>query len=203
MFLFISHYNKNLKKAIYLQLHPQNLLTFKSKTMKLSDLKKALPDYQFELLHGIGTGGGLDGTERQILERFNYCFNRTNLIFDTSIFRVGYPNQIYSNVGLVVKDAELLRFSYEDGGRREVQDIEEVKKPINVDKIIEYLELYKKGDAPVYCELCITEVVWEAVFFNTNRKEMQSRRNPAELAANINSKEFCVIDSDWKLTHLG
>lgn len=170
--------------------------------MKLSDLKNKLKEYNFNLLHGIGDQGGIDPYTRNIKDRIEFCIKNPRSIFDTSIFRVAYPNQIFSNVGLVVKDAELLRFSYEDGGRRGVEDIEEFKEPINVDKIIEYLELYKKGNAPVYCELCITEVDWEAVFFDTNRKEMQSRRIPAELAANINSIEFCVIDSDWNLTHL-
>lgn len=168
--------------------------------MKLSDLKKALPYYQFELLHGIGTGGGLDGTERQILERFNYCFNNTNLIFDTSIFRVGYPNQIYSNVGLIVADAELLRFRTGDGGRLVSQDVDVITKPIKIDDIKTYLDLYSTGNPPQYCEFCINNVVWGDIFIDKHKFETPDRWKHAYSAANLKDKRVYEIYLDWQLT---
>jgi hypothetical protein len=168
--------------------------------MKLSDLKRELNGYNFELLHGIGPEGGLDGVKRPIIDRFKYCFNNTNLIFDTSIFRIGFQNGIYSNIGLIVADAELLRFSTGDGGRLGSQDVDAITKPIKIDDIKTYLDSYSTGNPPQYCEFCINNVVWGDIFIDKHELVTPGRWKHAYSAANLKDKRVYEIHLDWQLT---
>lgn len=166
--------------------------------MKLSDLKRKLDGYNFELLHGIMETGGIHDPELPVSERFKFSIDNPKEIFCTSIFRMGYVNEIFGIVGIIVKDAELLRFTADDCGRRSYQTISQIKSVIDPNKVALYLESYKRG-VPKYCDFCITDVEWGDVLINFHNGCHPPHWVEAVNSARSYNKSIQIVDLNWQL----
>lgn len=168
--------------------------------MKLSDLKRKLDGYNFELLHGIMETGGIHDPELPVSERFNYSIENPNEIFCTSILQMGYKNEIFGIVGIIVEDAELLRFKPHDCGRQEMDTKDQIISVIDPAEIAKYLDSYDINSGAPYCDICISDVQWGNVFINFHDYRYPSHWVEAVISAKNHNKSIEIIDQDWKLT---
>lgn len=165
--------------------------------MKLSELKKVLRDYQFELLHGI-----IKKVEEpyDIDQQIDNAYTKPSERYNTFIFRQGFLNDMYSCVGIIVKDAELLRFRSYDGGTDPNATIEELREEIKIEEVEKYLKLYESRPTPSeICEMNICNVIWGDVWINYQDCRRPSFKKPAKMAAIKNSKGVYEVISNKNL----